>query len=127
MYCFCRLYVSKLLIVHIFKLFYTFPLLPIHNLPSGMQGKSVSSAKISSIRDQPRFPQNAPVFAPPLSLHPAQPNAYKPLSKPSSFSSLEYVPSTTSNCYSSYNENNLHLMKAEFLFLDNLTHSKKKY
>lgn len=68
MYCFCRLYVSKLLVVHIFKLFYTFPLLPIHNLPSGMQGKSVSSAKISASRDQPRFPQNAPAFAPPLSL-----------------------------------------------------------
>lgn len=122
------MYVSNLLIVHIFKLFYAFPLhsQPL-NLPSGMQGKSVFSAKISASRDQPRFPQSAPAFAPPLSLHLAQPNTSQPLSKASSSSSLEYVPSTASNCYCSYNEDNLHLMKAEFLFLDNLTDSKKKY
>jgi len=71
--------------------------------------------------------QNVPTFALPLSLHLAQMNASHPVSKPFSSSSLEYTPSTPSNCHSSYNEDNLYVMKTKFLFLDNLTDSRKKY
>lgn len=85
------------------------------------------SAKISASRDRPWLSQNVPAFALPLSLHLAQPNASHPLSKRSSSSSLEYAPSTPSNCYSSYNEDNLRLMKTKSLYLDNLTDSRKKY